>query len=74
MNLYQNFWAFEYKNVETKTTLDEFVLLGYANIFDTDLMSPTTTGYGQQAGGTHPTAMHSYYNYIDICVFCSKLS
>ena len=21
-------------------------------------------GYGQQAGGTHPTGMHSYYDYI----------
>ena len=22
-----------------------------------------TTGYGQQAGGTHPTRMHSYFGY-----------
>ena len=23
--------------------------------------APSTTGYGQQSDGTHPTGMHSYY-------------
>ena len=29
-----------------------------------------TTGYGQQAGGTHPTGMHSFFLslFCDICL------
>ena len=30
---------------------------------------PSTTGYGQQAGGTHPTGMHSSSN-LHLNSFC----
>ena len=34
---------------------------------------PSTMGYGQQAGGTHPTGMHSCFENVLMCrMYCMK--